>query len=153
MIVGGGVFVGAMLWLLPSFSQLPHPSLPLGPLSECCPLLTVRCPPQVQTAMMGDIHHFAWRAQHANETQYIVPRDRDRFGDWQPLQCNNEECVEVRRWAVRALREVCVRGVFSHNPAAGVPLLPHSTLPPPEPSLLHPWPPPPDAAPRSATPT
>jgi protein O-GlcNAc transferase len=45
--------------------------------------------------MMGDIHHYAWRALLPNETEYIVPRDRYRFGDWEPLQCNTEECVEA----------------------------------------------------------
>lgn len=50
---------------------------------------------QVQTAVMGDIHHYALRCRHANETVYIVERDRHRFGDWEPLQCNTEECVEV----------------------------------------------------------
>lgn len=52
--------------------------------------------------MMGDIHHYAWRATGANETRYIEPRDQARFGDWEPLQCNTEECVEVRRWRQRA---------------------------------------------------
>lgn len=52
--------------------------------------------PQVQTAVMGDIHHYALRCRHANETVYIQERDRHRFGDWEPLQCNTEECVEVR---------------------------------------------------------
>ena len=47
--------------------------------------------------MMGDIHHFAWRARLRNETEYIQERDAYRFGDWEPLQCNTEECVEVRR--------------------------------------------------------
>lgn len=51
---------------------------------------------QVQTDMMGDIHHYAWRATGANETRYIEPRDEARFGDWEPLHCNTEECVEVR---------------------------------------------------------
>ncbi|KAL4450135.1 hypothetical protein ABPG77_010804 [Micractinium sp. CCAP 211/92] len=50
---------------------------------------------QVQTAMMGDIHHYALRCRHANETVYIEERDRHRFGDWEPLQCNTEECVEA----------------------------------------------------------
>ncbi|PRW56929.1 glycosyltransferase family 61 [Chlorella sorokiniana] len=50
---------------------------------------------QVQTEMMGDIHHYAWRATGANETRYIEPRDQARFGDWEPLQCNTEECVEA----------------------------------------------------------
>ncbi|KAL4853094.1 hypothetical protein ACK3TF_005878 [Chlorella vulgaris] len=50
---------------------------------------------QVQTAMMGDIHHYAWRARQRNETEYIAERDAYRFGDWEPLQCNTEECVEA----------------------------------------------------------
>ncbi|EFN54929.1 expressed protein [Chlorella variabilis] len=50
---------------------------------------------QVQTAMMGDIHHYAWRARLRNETEYIQERDAYRFGEWEPLQCNTEECVEA----------------------------------------------------------
>lgn len=45
---------------------------------------------------MGDIHHYAWRATRANETAYIQERDAARFGDWEPLQCSTDECVEVR---------------------------------------------------------
>ena len=60
-------------------------------------------PLQVQTAMMGDIHHYAWRARLRNETEYIQERDAYRFGDWEPLQCNTEECVEVRRPALHAV--------------------------------------------------
>lgn len=37
---------------------------------------------------MGDIHHFAWRARFRNQTVYINERDRERFGDWEPLQCS-----------------------------------------------------------------
>ncbi|PSC72084.1 EGF domain-specific O-linked N-acetylglucosamine transferase [Micractinium conductrix] len=50
---------------------------------------------QVQTAMMGDIHHYALRCRRANETVYIQERDKHRFGDWEPLECNTEECVEA----------------------------------------------------------
>lgn len=28
-----------------------------------------------QTIMMGDIHHYAWRAMFHNQTVYINPRD------------------------------------------------------------------------------
>ena len=28
-----------------------------------------------QTERMGDIHHFAWRAMHANESTFISERD------------------------------------------------------------------------------
>lgn len=50
---------------------------------------------QVQTEMMGDIHHYAWRARHLHQTVYINERDRHRFGDWAELQCDSEECVEA----------------------------------------------------------
>ena len=42
---------------------------------------------QVQTERLGDVHHFAWRACHRNQTVYINERDGERFGDWQPQQC------------------------------------------------------------------
>jgi hypothetical protein len=42
---------------------------------------------QIQTERMGDIHHYAWRARFRNQTVYINPRDGERFGDWEPLQC------------------------------------------------------------------
>lgn len=49
---------------------------------------------QVQTQTMGDIHHFAWRAQLRNQTVYIVPRDGERFGSWNKAQCLTEDCIE-----------------------------------------------------------
>lgn len=42
---------------------------------------------QVQTERLGDVHHFAWRACHRNQTVYINERDGERFGDWEPHQC------------------------------------------------------------------
>ncbi len=42
---------------------------------------------QIQTEMMGDIHHYAWRARHRNQTVYINKRDSERFGDWTSQQC------------------------------------------------------------------
>lgn len=42
---------------------------------------------QIQTEMMGDIHHYAWRARHRNQTMYINKRDSERFGDWTAEQC------------------------------------------------------------------
>lgn len=36
---------------------------------------------------MGDIHHFAWRARHRNQTIYINKRDAERFGEWTYEQC------------------------------------------------------------------
>ena len=50
---------------------------------------------QVQTERMGDIHHFAWRCRHRNQTVYIDKRDADRFGDWTVDQCATEDCVEA----------------------------------------------------------
>lgn len=31
-----------------------------------------------QTDQMGDIHHFAWRAFHENQTVYLNPRDSEK---------------------------------------------------------------------------
>ncbi|KAL0050159.1 hypothetical protein WJX82_005404 [Trebouxia sp. C0006] len=50
---------------------------------------------QIQTEMMGDIHHYAWRARHRNQTVYINKRDSERFGDWTSQQCATEDCVEA----------------------------------------------------------
>ena len=35
---------------------------------------------------MGDIHHYAWRARHRNQSVYINKRDSERFGNWEALQ-------------------------------------------------------------------
>lgn len=43
---------------------------------------------QVQTEVMGDIHHYAWRARLRNHTVYIHKRDGERFGDWASQQCS-----------------------------------------------------------------
>ena len=43
---------------------------------------------QVQTEVMGDIHHYAWRACLRNQTVYIHKRDGERFGDWASQQCS-----------------------------------------------------------------
>ena len=45
-------------------------------------------PMQVQTEVMGDIHHYAWRARLRNQTVYIHKRDGERFGDWASQQCS-----------------------------------------------------------------
>lgn len=42
----------------------------------------------VQTEMMGDIHHFAWRARHRNQTVYVHKRDAERFGRWPSVMCD-----------------------------------------------------------------
>ena len=38
--------------------------------------------------MMGDIHHYAWRARYRNQTVYINERDAERFGNWTSEQCS-----------------------------------------------------------------
>ena len=45
------------------------------------------CWVQVQTEVMGDIHHCAWRARFRNQTVYIDKRDGERFGNWTSQQC------------------------------------------------------------------
>ncbi|WIA28051.1 hypothetical protein OEZ86_010636 [Tetradesmus obliquus] len=47
------------------------------------------------TAMLGDIHHFAWRASHANETVYQSQRDEIRFANWSKSECLTEDCTEA----------------------------------------------------------
>ena len=42
---------------------------------------------QVQTEVMGDLHHYAWRAKHRNQTVYINRRDGERFGNWTHHEC------------------------------------------------------------------
>ncbi len=49
---------------------------------------------QIQTEMMGDIHHYAWRARHRNQTVYINKRDSERFGDWTSQQCAVRHSLE-----------------------------------------------------------
>ena len=48
---------------------------------------------QVQTEMMGDIHHYAWRARHRNQTVYINRRDGERFGNWTHQECAVSPCL------------------------------------------------------------
>uniref|UniRef100_A0A1D1ZZ55 Glycosyltransferase 61 catalytic domain-containing protein n=1 Tax=Auxenochlorella protothecoides TaxID=3075 RepID=A0A1D1ZZ55_AUXPR len=50
---------------------------------------------KAQTEVMGDIHHFAWRATQPNQTVYLNPRDAVRFGNWTTEMCDTEECVEA----------------------------------------------------------
>lgn len=47
----------------------------------------------VQTEMMGDIHHFAWRARHRNQTVYVHKRDAERFGHWPSVMCDTVRTV------------------------------------------------------------
>jgi len=79
-----------------------------------------------QTASMGDIHHYAWRAQRLNETFYLYERDRIKVAHWPPEQCGTEECVEAHTKvdvkvdipALRALLESRLPLVFSGTPVA-----------------------------------
>uniref|UniRef100_A0A7S3QL56 Glycosyltransferase 61 catalytic domain-containing protein n=1 Tax=Dunaliella tertiolecta TaxID=3047 RepID=A0A7S3QL56_DUNTE len=48
-----------------------------------------------QTMTMGDIHHYAWRAQYINQTVYLDPRDFHKVAHWPASQCGTEECVEA----------------------------------------------------------
>ena len=68
---------------------------------------------QVQTEMMGDLHHYAWRARHRNQTVYIHQRDAERFGNWTSEQCSVRWHLSTVASAVHVLLcEACsVRGV------------------------------------------
>ncbi|KAJ9523194.1 hypothetical protein QJQ45_023985 [Haematococcus lacustris] len=48
-----------------------------------------------QTHTMGDIHHYAWRAQFLNQTRYLDPREEAKVAHWPASQCGTEECVEA----------------------------------------------------------
>ena len=73
-----------------------------------CSAMTAQRVEQVQTEMMGDIHHFAWRARHRNQTVYLNKRDAERFGDWASEDCD-VRCV----WP-------CMRGhACAHHPRHG----------------------------------
>eukprot|EP00890_Picochlorum_soloecismus_P004048 jgi/Picsp_1/4644/NSC_02014-R1_uncharacterized glycosyltransferase aer61-like isoform 1 len=51
----------------------------------------------IQTRMLGDVHHFTWRARTKAEGPYINPNDERRFGSdaWTNEKCDTEECVEA----------------------------------------------------------
>jgi hypothetical protein len=76
-------------------SGAPGAVLP-GPGASCCereyfwsaPHAAPHARAQVQTDMMGDLHHFAWRALHRNQTVYLDRRDAQRFGDWRSEDCD-----------------------------------------------------------------
>lgn len=64
----------------------------------------------VQTEMMGDIHHFAWRARHRNQTVYVHKRDAERFGRWPSVMCDTVRSVvewvgsSARHWVGSSAR-------------------------------------------------
>lgn len=59
---------------------------------------------QVQTDMMGDIHHYAWRARHRNQTVYINKKDAARFGEWESLRVRG--CWGCGRWSCQCVSEL-----------------------------------------------
>ena len=59
----------------------------------------------VQTEMMGDIHHFAWRARHRNQTVYVHKRDAERFGRWPSVMCDTVRTDCVFRCVGRCVRK------------------------------------------------
>lgn len=50
-----------------------------------------------QTAALGDVHHFAWRARGNGSVAYLDGRDAARFGGdaWAGARCDTEECTEA----------------------------------------------------------
>ena len=64
---------------------------------------------QIQTEMMGDIHHYAWRARHRNQTVYINKRDSECFGDWTSEQCavsTSTDPVSTDPWRAAVLHVI-----------------------------------------------
>lgn len=65
-----------------------------------------------QTDQLADVHHFAWRAHHVNQTVYLNPRDRERCGAAAlparvlPRVCQLTSATRASRAPVRA-RERC----------------------------------------------
>lgn len=47
------------------------------------------------TRQLGDVHHYAWRAQGPGQTVYRQPRLAQLFSGWNATQCVTEECVEA----------------------------------------------------------
>lgn len=43
----------------------------------------------------ADLHHYAWRAQKANQTVFTDPRLERQFGGWNTSQCQEPACVEA----------------------------------------------------------
>ena len=64
------------------------------------------------TASLGDVHHFAWRAQSAKHAAYESPDDA-RYGDW-----THEECASTCDTALPAgLVELCCAASSAHSHA------------------------------------
>ena len=63
------------------------------------------------TADLGDLHHYALRAQGANQTVFREPALARLFGNWSAAECSDVSCVEALtqvdiRVDVAALREL-----------------------------------------------
>ena len=67
-----------------------------------------------QTDRMGDIHHFAWRAFHANQTVYLRERDLEKCGTLSPPSCSRVVHACDRR-SKRNLACFVVYGVVCHE--------------------------------------
>lgn len=82
------------------------------------------CLLQIQTEMMGDIHHYAWRARHRNQTMYINKRDRERFGDWTAEQCavrqHTQPCAVQHTSTLQALLLMQRLHTALHSPSFGL---------------------------------
>ena len=61
---------------------------------------------------MGDIHHYAWRARHRNQTLYINRRDGERFGNWTHEQCavGGPSALLVHLHIVPGRWQLCIAG-------------------------------------------
>jgi len=53
---------------------------------------------QVQTASLGDIHHWAWRATKREHIRYVNPRDAERFGgeEWANEKVRGKKVVSYK---------------------------------------------------------
>lgn len=77
--------------------------------------------------MVGDIHHWAWRATLPNETVYLNPRDAQRFGNWTTEMVSGAVTLQTRWLSVSGSAGGGTQ--YGHPPQT---LSPHtSTLRPP----------------------
>ena len=87
--------------------------------------------PQVQTEVMGDIHHYAWRARFRNQTVYINKRDGERFGNWTHHQCavkaQSACCASDLQCRIKHMQG-CLLLAISHQAACMLPTSVHVLL-------------------------
>jgi hypothetical protein len=69
---------------------------------------------RLHTRALGDVHHYAWRAQRAQHAVYPNPRDEARFGgpEWAGTKCDTEECVEAHTGVDVVVDVAAVRAVL-----------------------------------------